>query len=67
MIHGTYEQRSRARSLMKYAGVDVDNPRIVDAIKTLSKQGKNNGQIMRIVGMPQEVVDKYAREAREKK
>lgn len=49
---------------MKYDNVDVDHPRIVEAIKTLAKQYKSTDEIAKIVGMPHEVVRKYEREAR---
>jgi transposase len=49
---------------MKYNGVDVDHPSIVSSVKNLTKQGKRIEEIVRIVGMPFEVVEKYMREAR---
>jgi len=48
----------------KYAGVDVNHPSIVSAIKTMVKQGRNTGDIMRVTGMPQEVVHKYTKVVR---
>ena len=39
-----------------YQGVHVDHPTIVDAIKNLVKQGRRREDIVRIVGMPHEVV-----------
>jgi hypothetical protein len=50
---------------MQYAGVDVDHPRIVEAIKALTKQGKEKAEIQKLVGMPYEVVDRHMRAARE--
>jgi hypothetical protein len=47
-----------------YAGVRVDHPSIVAAIRALAKQGKPKAEIMRIVGMPGEIVDRYAREVK---
>jgi len=40
----------------EYQGVSVEHPRIVEAIKILKRQGKKTEDIMRIVGMPSEVV-----------
>jgi hypothetical protein len=51
--------------MAEYQGVDVEHPRIVEAIKTLAKQDKQIYEIAKIVGMPYEVVQKYV--AREKK
>jgi len=42
-----------------YAGVDVNHPRIVEAITALSKQGKRVEEIAKIVGMPAEVIRKH--------
>ncbi len=52
---------------MKYAGVDVDNPRIVAAIKNLAAQGKDKQYISKVVGMPYEIVDKYTHSGKKKK
>ena len=49
---------------MEYQGVDVEHPRIVEAIKTLIRDGHPTDEISRIVGMPYEVVRKYEREVR---
>ena len=42
-----------------YAGVNVDNPRIVAAIKECAKRGVSKEETMKVVGMPMEVVDKH--------
>lgn len=52
---------------MKYNGVDVNNPRIVEYIKSAAKQGKTKQEVMKLVGMPYEVVDKYFQEAKREK
>lgn len=49
-----------------YNGVRTDHPRIVEAIETLVKLKKPRKEIMEIVGMPQEVVEKIERQVREK-
>lgn len=46
----------------EYNNVDVEHPRIVEAVKTLTKQKKSSEEICKIVGMPYEVVRKYMRE-----
>jgi len=43
---------------MEYNGVRVDDRHIQDAIETLVKKGYRNEEIQRIVGMPQDVIDK---------
>ena len=48
----------------RYAGVDVSHPKIVEAIKTMAKQGKKTQDIMRVVGMPGEVVRAIEREVK---
>ena len=47
-----------------YQGVSVDHPSIVSSIKTMAKQGKKVSEIMRVVGMPKEVVERHAPHAR---
>lgn len=42
-----------------YAGVRVNHPTIVAAIKNLVKQKRPIDYIMRITGMPAEVIRKY--------
>lgn len=42
-----------------YAGVRVNHPRIVATIQQMVKQGKKIEDIMRVVGMPAEVVRKH--------
>jgi hypothetical protein len=51
----------------KYQNVDVEHPRIIEAIKNLTKQEKRVEDISRVVGMPYEVVRKYMREEERKK
>lgn len=52
----------------KYANVDVDHPRVVEAVKVLTiREKKSVEQISKIVGMPFEVVEKHMRTAREGK
>ena len=48
--------------MAKYQGVDVQHPRIVEAIQVLAKQGKSTDEIARVVGMPHEVVDSVKRQ-----
>lgn len=45
--------------MANYRDVNVDHPRIVDAIKTLTRQGKKVEDIAKVVGMPPEVVKKH--------
>ncbi len=40
----------------RYAGVNVNHPAIVSTIKNMVEKGESVGQIMKITGMPQEVV-----------
>jgi hypothetical protein len=49
------EQPSSAAT---FNGVSVDDPTIVATIRNGIKMGWNNETICRVVGMPQEVVDK---------
>jgi len=51
--------------MTKYQGVDVDHPRIIEAVKNLVKAGKKTDEIARVVGMPHEVIRKYERDIRE--
>jgi hypothetical protein len=52
-----------------YQGVDVDHPRIVEAIKTLTRRRRPDGtrfstaDKMKLVGMPYEVVRRIELEA----
>jgi hypothetical protein len=50
--------REKESSAALYNGVPVDNPLIVETIRNGIKLGWNNETICRVVGMPQEVVDK---------
>lgn len=47
-----------------YQGVRVDNPTIAAYIKTMVKQGRRTEDIMRVVGMPAEVIHRYQEEHR---
>jgi len=51
----------------EYQGVDTEHPRIVEAVKNMTKQYKTAEEISRVVGMPYEVVRKYMREEERKK
>lgn len=44
-----------------YAGVRVNHPRIVEYIRNMAKRGRTVGDICRVVGMPQEVVQREIR------
>lgn len=48
----------------KYQGVNVDHPRIVEATRNLLKQGVRKEEIVRIIGMPREVIDRIERETK---
>lgn len=52
--------------MAEYQGVDVEHPRIVEAVKNMTKQYKSVEEISRVVGMPYEVVRKYMREEERK-
>ena len=41
----------------KHQGVDVNHPRIVETIRRMVKEGKKTEEIMRVVGMPAEVIN----------
>ena len=47
----------------KYNNVDMDHPSIVAAIHNMTKQGQKKEDIMRVVGVPGEVVDKHSKTA----
>lgn len=49
-----------------YNGVRVDHPRIVEAIETMVKLGKTRKEIVEVVGMPHEVVERIERQVKEK-
>lgn len=42
-----------------YAGVSVEHPRIVEAIKAGAKNGLTKEQVQKVVGMPMEVIEKH--------
>lgn len=44
---------------MEYNGVDTEHPSVRDGIRVLQSQGKRKEEIMRIIGVPKEVVDKH--------
>ena len=46
-----------------YSGVNVDHPAIVSTIKNMVKDGKPIQEIMKITGMPSEVVQKHQRQS----
>jgi hypothetical protein len=48
-----------------YGGVSVDHPRIISAIREGKKQGMTVEQLVPIIGMPREVVEKHWRNAPE--
>lgn len=50
--------------MAQYQGVDVNHPRIVEAIKTLLGQKKEKDDIAKIVGMPREVIDNVERQTK---
>lgn len=41
-----------------YNGVRVNHERLLEGIRSLLKQGRSNADICRIIGVPQEVVDR---------
>ncbi len=43
----------------RHKDVDVNHPSIVSSIKRMADQGKKVEEIMRVVGMPAEVVRKH--------
>ena len=49
---------------MKYLGVDTDHPTIVNAIRTMANQGKSTEEIMKVVGMPSEVVKRHQQDVK---
>jgi len=53
--------------MAKHSGVDVDHPAIVDTIKNSIRQGRSTEHIMKITGMPKEVVHKYEHQMREER
>lgn len=42
-----------------YNGVDMDHPAIRAAVHNMVKNGENKKQIMKVVGIPEEVADKH--------
>ena len=46
----------------RYANVSVDHPRIVEGIRALKQKGYSTEKIVKIVGMPHEIVRKHERE-----
>ena len=45
----------------EYAGVPVTHPSIVKGIERLATEGYDRGHIIRVIGMPAEVVDRVIR------
>ena len=43
--------------MAEYAGVDVQHPRIKEYVENLTKMGKKREEIVKIVGVPHEVVE----------
>jgi hypothetical protein len=50
----------------QFQGLDVDHPRIREAIETAAKRGYDKDKIQKVIGMPYEVVDRGVREAKRK-
>lgn len=48
-----------------YMGVDTDDSDIVNAIRNMDSRGASKEQIMKVVGMPFEVIDKHVNARRE--
>lgn len=48
----------------EYQEVDVQHPSIVAAITNMAKEGKTTQEIMKVVGMPAEVVRRIEREVK---
>lgn len=49
-------------------GVSVEHPRIKEYAKNMIRNGDTNDRIVKIIGMPHQVIDKYRQEVeREKK
>ena len=54
--------------MAEYGGVDVNHPRIVEAVKVLSQREKKQiYEICKIVGMPYEVVQSIVKREEKKK
>lgn len=45
----------------EYNGVDVEHPSVVNSIKQMLKDGRKKEDIMRVVGVPHEVVESVAK------
>ena len=45
--------------MAEYNGVDMEHPSIRNAIVNMTRQGADKVKIMRVVGVPAEVVDMY--------
>lgn len=50
-----------------YMGVDTDDSDIVNAIRNMDNRGASKEQIIKVVGMPMEVVDRHVARNREEK
>jgi len=59
------EESQQEEFMAKHSGVDVDHPAIVDTIKNSIRQGRSTEHIMKITGMPKEVVHKYEHQVRQ--
>ncbi len=51
----------------KHKGVDVNHPAIVRSIKQMHNEGRSREDIIRLVGMPAEVVRKHSEAADKEK
>jgi len=53
--------------MTKHKGVDVNHPAIVRSIKQMHNEGRSREDIIRLVGMPAEVVRKHSEAADKEK
>jgi len=51
----------------EYQGVDVQHPRIKEYVQNMIKQEKSNVEIVKVVGMPHEVVEQIRRDMKRNK
>lgn len=47
---------------MEYSGVDVEHPSVARGIKKMLKEGQPIENIIKVIGMPQEVIERYRNE-----
>lgn len=50
--------------MAEYQGVDVQHPRIKEYVENLTKMGKKKEEIVKIVGVPHEVVESIQRQVK---